>query len=368
MKILEIINFYSLDEIKAFIEKGGKYPLHHIWCYDQFEKHGYEVACVAYNRNSFWNKFGTKLKINNLQQQIRAIRQSKKFDVIFIPTLQDGLLLYLLKILHLFSKPVLAIAHLTYSAKHNNPIKRTYQKLLRIIYFSGVDKILFLNEQTYNQSKIYSYIPERHHFLSYWGVDYDFFQQFYEQQNEEPTMDYVFATGGSNRDFNTLVKAFNELPFQLRIATKWNLGIDSNIPLTSKIKIDNSIEPGLSSLTKLLPEYYHAFAVAVPLEKEIEICTGITVIFEAMSMGKPIIATKNDLYPIDIEKERIGIVVDHGDVEAWKNAINYLFQHPNEAKEMGDRGRELIKERYNYQNFSKEIINVIESMQVKIQL
>ena len=77
---------------------------------------------------------------------------------------------------------------------------------------------------------------------------------------------------------------------------------------------------------------------------------------EAMAMGKPILSTFNPAHPIDIEKEKMGLTVDYGDVEGWRQALKYLKDNPDEAKEMGARALHICKTRLNYSRFSKEII------------
>jgi glycosyltransferase involved in cell wall biosynthesis len=108
-------------------------------------------------------------------------------------------------------------------------------------------------------------------------------------------------------------------------------------------------------------DYYNCLAVAIPLLKAVQQNTfGITVIMEALAMGKPIISTVNPLYPFDLEKEKIGLYVDYDDVNGWKHSVNYLINNPDEAREMGERGRFLCEKKYNYNLFSKEVIKQIK--------
>jgi glycosyltransferase involved in cell wall biosynthesis len=107
-------------------------------------------------------------------------------------------------------------------------------------------------------------------------------------------------------------------------------------------------------------DYYNCLAVAIPTTVKEKIAPfGSTVVIEAMAMGKPIISTRNDLYPFSLEKEKIGFEVDFSDVEGWKQCVNYLIEHPDETKEMGERAKFLCKKKYNYEAFAKELVEHI---------
>jgi acetyltransferase-like isoleucine patch superfamily enzyme/glycosyltransferase involved in cell wall biosynthesis len=359
-KVLELMHFYSLDEIKEFIKKGGQYPLHHTWGYDQLDKKGFQVSCVEYNKKSLLNVIGLKLQIPNLQQQINCIKNKNDYDIIYAPFMQHTMFLSILKFLKFFDKPIIAIAHYAYVPNKHNILKRIKQHIIRTIYFNAIDRILFLNQTIYNKSKEYKKFSNRHSYIKHWGIDVDFFMNYVISQKYSPSSNYIFSTGKSNRDFDVLVKAFQSIPFDLRIATQLNVGISPNVKLTSNIFINTSIPLDLKLFIQFLPEYYQALAVAIPLKKEIDYFpAGITVLLEALAMGKPIITTQNKAYPFDVEKEKVGLNVGYGDVEGWKRATNYFINHPEETKKMGERGIQLCKTKYNYLKFSDEIANCI---------
>jgi glycosyltransferase involved in cell wall biosynthesis len=81
---------------------------------------------------------------------------------------------------------------------------------------------------------------------------------------------------------------------------------------------------------------------------------------EGMAMGKPIVSTYNRAYPFNLEKEKIGFYVDYGDVQGWKDVINYLLDHPEERLEMGERARHLCKTKYNYGLFAKNVVSEVD--------
>ena len=366
-RILEILPFYSLDDAMDYLDKEGDLlPLHHVWCYDQFKKNGYEVRFIKRKTSGFLGKVGKLMDIENLQQQLKTLRKNKNYDIIFDPFMQFTFLIAIFKILGIFKKPVIAIAQRAYAVNKKNPFKRARQYLVRYIYFKGIDKIIFINKSIYIESKKYR-IQGNTDYLRSWGVDHDFFENYNKKQIEPPKLDFIYSTGGSARDYNTLLKAIKNIKFDLRITARPNFESELKTEIPSNVHVDSSIPPGLTSTGQLREEYFNCLAVAIPLEETPFFSPfGSTVVFEAMAAGKAIIATDNKAYPFNIEKEGIGILVDYYDTEGWEKAINYLISNPEKAKEMGIRGQNLSRKVYNYLAFSSEIIMHTDAFFTKI--
>lgn len=100
-----------------------------------------------------------------------------------------------------------------------------------------------------------------------------------------------------------------------------------------------------------------SLAVLIPiLETTVHYPVGLTSLVEAMAQQKAIIATDNPYFPIDVEKEGIGIKVAYGDKEGWREAFEYVSSHPEIAREWGLKARKLAEEQYNLENCMVEMV------------
>jgi glycosyltransferase involved in cell wall biosynthesis len=70
--------------------------------------------------------------------------------------------------------------------------------------------------------------------------------------------------------------------------------------------------------------------------------------FEVLSAGLPLIASNLPHWRAFIEQHRCGVVVPPGDPREIARAILHLIEHPDEAEEMGARGRRLVLSEYNW--------------------
>ena len=86
---------------------------------------------------------------------------------------------------------------------------------------------------------------------------------------------------------------------------------------------------------------------------------GLTTVVEAMALGLPILCTRNPQMPMDLEAEGCGIYLEPYDTEGWERAIRYIYDHPEEAKEMGRKGRLLAEKYYNVEQCGREVAQLL---------
>jgi len=70
------------------------------------------------------------------------------------------------------------------------------------------------------------------------------------------------------------------------------------------------------------------------------------VITEALWKGKPVVASNVGGIPLQIENGKTGFLVDPCDVEGFADRIVHVLREPDLARQMGERGREYVRERF----------------------
>lgn len=75
---------------------------------------------------------------------------------------------------------------------------------------------------------------------------------------------------------------------------------------------------------------------------------GNTKIFEEMMAGLPVVCTDFVLWREFVDRYHCGICVNPENVDAIAQAICYLLEHPEEARQMGENGRRAVKEEFNW--------------------
>jgi glycosyltransferase involved in cell wall biosynthesis len=85
-------------------------------------------------------------------------------------------------------------------------------------------------------------------------------------------------------------------------------------------------------------------------------------LFEYMSGGMAIVASDFPLWRTLIENVGCGLVVDPMQPAAIAEAIAWLLEHPEEAAEMGRRGQQAVRERYNWEAEAPALLGVYASL------
>lgn len=85
-------------------------------------------------------------------------------------------------------------------------------------------------------------------------------------------------------------------------------------------------------------------------------------LFEYMAASLPIISANFPLWREIIESNGCGICVSSERPEEIGKAVEYLIEHPKQARKMGKNGRKAILEKYNWKKESRKLIKVYEKL------
>lgn len=84
--------------------------------------------------------------------------------------------------------------------------------------------------------------------------------------------------------------------------------------------------------------------------------------FEYMSAALPVIASNFPLWEEIIEGNNCGINVEPQNPKEIAEAIQYIFEHPKEAKQMGRNSRKAVEEKYNWSIEEKKLLDLYQKI------
>ncbi len=182
-------------------------------------------------------------------------------------------------------------------------------------------------------------------------------QVFYSPRPAEEDM--ICAVGAEMRDYATLLDAMRGTGLRCHIATdhvripgRLRLLNDRRVPIGDIVAGgDTHITKGGMPLTELRDLYARSRFVVVPLLPS-DTDNGVTVILEAMAMGKPVICSRTR-GQVDVIQEGVtGLYVPVGDAAALRAAILSLWNEPQRAREMGRNARAHVEKHHTMERFT----------------
>lgn len=185
-------------------------------------------------------------------------------------------------------------------------------------------------------------------------------QGWYDLQAYKPAISvqmpkrFLFASGRSYRDYATLARAVDGLDVTVCVsAREFNM---------AGIEMPNSMQAtGWLSTSEFQAYLLQSQFYIVPL-LQIAHAGGDSSLMQAMSAGKAVVATRAPSTELYIQDGKNGILVPPGDVEAMRNAIAYLWNHPNEAKRMGEEARRRYEEKYTFEKFALRVNRILQEV------
>ncbi|MEX1014416.1 MAG: glycosyltransferase, partial [Candidatus Paceibacterota bacterium] len=85
-------------------------------------------------------------------------------------------------------------------------------------------------------------------------------------------------------------------------------------------------------------------------------------LFEYMHAGLPVIASDFPLWREIIEGNNCGLLVNPLNPNEIAEAILWLYNNPDKAREMGRNGQKAVKEKYNWEQEEKKLLQLYETI------
>jgi glycosyltransferase involved in cell wall biosynthesis len=147
-----------------------------------------------------------------------------------------------------------------------------------------------------------------------------------------------------------LAGSFSPLSARNRASSMKGWACVQELGQLNRIQVASTMAHALAGMVTLLP--IPQFRDSQPVK-----------LFEYMSAGIPIIASDFPLWKKIVEGNQCGLCVDPEKPEEIAEAIRYMQDHPEEAKKMGENGRRVVLEKYNWK---QEVLKVIKVYQEEV--
>jgi glycosyltransferase involved in cell wall biosynthesis len=85
-------------------------------------------------------------------------------------------------------------------------------------------------------------------------------------------------------------------------------------------------------------------------------------LFDYMLVNLPVVASNFPLYREIVEGSHCGLIVDPSKPQEIAAAMEYLIEHPDEARRMGENGRRAVLEKCNWEKESEQLLRIYDEV------
>lgn len=307
-----VLNNHDLSAARERVA-AGRTPDHFLYGLNYFERRGHSVQIVPFRHSRLLVGASAAIRrspipVGDLDQQLSVLRAVRDADLIYCPSQNAAQLLGYLRAAGAVRRPIVWVVH---HPLDRGRLRRARRPAMRAL-LRGLDAYPALSGPVADDLARIAGSDQRTGVVT-WGPDPNWYPR------SDGAGSGVIAAGRTNRDFETFARGASQTDVPARI-------VSSGMPHCELVEL-----------------YAGARALAIPLRVAWPWpMNGLQSLMDALGMGKPVIVTRNPWLDIDVEKLGIGIWVNPGDGDGWRDAIRYLEERPDEALEMGRRGRALV--------------------------
>jgi glycosyltransferase involved in cell wall biosynthesis len=170
----------------------------------------------------------------------------------------------------------------------------------------------------------------------------------------------VAYVGGINkiRGIFEIVESLNQTDAKLLLAGKFSDVVqrDAVLAMPDWSRVEELGQLDRKQVAQMLARAMAGLVLFHPAPYHIE--AQPNKMFEYMSAGLPVIASNFPLWRTIIEGNDCGLCVDPLNPTAIAKAIQWLIEHPEDAKRMGENGRKAVEKKYNWETETASLLNL----------
>lgn len=324
---------------------------------------GIELIAISPPKNGKEQLFITPLKIFK-----RALKESKKAFL----HIHDSQLLFIGILLKCLGRKVI------YDAHEDTPLQISYQhwipsflKGLYILLYKILEKIagIIFDAIIVAEPVIEKYYPSRKtSLIRNFPLITSFKNKPYPPYaKREKSIVYVglISEARGIHEMSEASSLANRIsPFKFLLGGKFSpqtlkekiLKKAGNIDYLSWLSLDEVVETMLKSkIGIIIPQPNERYKTNYPVK-----------LFEYMAAGLPVIASKEGVSSNFVIESKSGVLVNPTKPKEVAEAISYLLNHPVEAEQMGERGKNMVFSKYNWEKESEVLVNLYDELFKKV--
>ena len=177
--------------------------------------------------------------------------------------------------------------------------------------------------------------------------------------------DGICAAGAEMRDYPTLIEALRGTDLRCHIATDHvrvdRYGFARRVSAAQFARTSGlNVTVGRKAAPELRDLYARSRFVVVPLQRS-DTDNGITVILEAMAMGKTVVCSRTEGQVDVIEDGVTGVFVPQGDPRALRETMRALLADPARCERIGRAARAYVDKYHAIEKFTRDVKSAIDA-------
>lgn len=246
-----------------------------------------------------------------------------------------------------------------------NLIAKTYNQTALKLLLNKADKIIITQPDYINSPHLQNYkdktvtIPN--------GVDTSIFKPSNEKKAEKQIFFLsVLDAFHKYKGLDYLLESIKEVKkvihdIKLVVGGKGEL-LDYYKNKARELNIENNVEfKGYMSDEEVIEYYAQSTLFVLPSISSLQEGFGI-VVLEALACQTPIISTDIVGVSDDVIKEKCGIIIEPKNTEKLTEAIIKIITDKDLQIKMGENGRKLVQEKYEWKNIARSIYELYEEL------